>query len=399
MNAPFPSTTEPASEALFERAVLSLPGGNTRSTLFVPPHPPYARRGRGYIVVDVDGHEVIDLQANMSALVHGHAHPVVLAAMVSAANEGCSVGLPTESEVDLASHLVGRIEALELVRFANSGTEAIMSALRLARAYTGRDAILRFDGCYHGAYDAVLPDGSPGVPSEYTATVVSVPYGDIEQFEVALRRNASRLAAVIIDLIPNRLGLVPAPVDFARAVGEMTRQHNVLLIVDEVISFRLEYGGFHTAFELDPDLIALGKVIGGGLPVGAFGGRRSIMEMFDPRRPDHLDHAGTFTANPVVMRAGLTALDLLTRSEIERINKLGDMLRGHLMELGFQVNGRGSLSRLMGLDATTVWWQLYRAGILIGRDGLMCVGTVMTERTIEQIVDRFTAIAHRSGRL
>ena len=301
--------------------------------------------------------------------------------------------------MDLASHLVGRIEALELVRFANSGTEAIMSALQLARAYTGRDAILRFDGCYHGAYDAVLPDGSAGVPSQYPATVVSVPYGDIEQFEVALRRNASRLAAVIIDLIPNRLGLVPAPVHFARAVREMTRQHNVLLIVDEVISSRLEYGGFHTAYELDPDLIALGKVIGGGLPVGAFGGRRSIMEMFDPRRPDHLDHAGTFTANPVVMRAGLAALELLTRSEIERINRLGDMLRRHLMDLGFQVNGRGSLSRLMSVDAATVWWRLYRAGILIGRDGLMCVGTVMTERTIEQIVDRFTAIAHRSRRL
>jgi glutamate-1-semialdehyde 2,1-aminomutase len=387
---------EQRSDELFGRAVVYLPGGNTRSTMYVPPHPPYASRGRGYVVVDVDGNEVIDLQANMSALVHGHAHPAVVEAIKSAADDGSSIGLPTASEVDLASHLVGRIKALELVRFANSGTEAVMTALRLARAYTGRDSILRFGGCYHGTYDAMLADGSPGVPATLRDTVITVPYGDIGQFEKAIRRHAPRLAAVIVDLMPNRIGLITASLEFVRAVRDLTRQLKVLLIVDEVITLRLNHGGLHALYGLDPDLITLGKVIGGGLPAGAFGGRRAIMEMFDPRLPHPLEHGGTFTANPVVMRAGLTALQLLTKSEIARINRLGDMLRARLADLGYEVNGRGSLSRVISDDAPALWWKLYRAGILVGRDGLMCISTVMTDETIDHIVGRFAKVTRPS---
>ena len=380
------------SNELFRRAVACLPGGNTRSTMFVSPHPPYASSGRGCFVVDVDGHEVIDLQANMSALVHGHAHPAVVEAIKSASEDSASIGLPTVSEVDLASHLVGRVESLELVRFANSGTEAVMAAMRLARAYTGRDSILRFKGCYHGTYDAVLAEDSAGVPATLRGTVVTVPYGDLGAVEEAIRRHAPRLAAVIVDLLPNRMGLIPASFEFVRALRDMTRRFEVLLIVDEVITFRLEYGGLHALYGLDPDLITLGKLIGGGLPVGAFGGRRAIMEMFDPRLPNALEHGGTFTASPIVMRAGLTALQLLTRPEIDRINQLGDMLRARLLGLGYKVNGRGSLSCVVSDDPTALWWELYRAGVLVGPSGLICISTVMTDEIIDDVVGRFRSV-------
>ncbi len=383
------------SDELFSNAVAYLPGGNTRSTPASRPHPPYASRGRGYLIVDVDGHEVIDLQANMSALVHGHAHPTIVEAIKAAVDDGTSVGLPTATEVDLARHLVDRIEAVELVRFTKSGTEAVMTALRLARAFTGRDAILRFDGCYHSTHDAMLSDGSPGVPATSRDTVITVPYGDSDRFENAIRRHAADQAAVIIDLMPNRLGLIPGPIEFASTVHDLTRELNVLLIVDEVITFRLEYGGLHAIYDLDPDLIALGKVIGGGLPVGAFGGRRATIEMFDPRVTQPLEHGGTFTANPVGMRAGLTALQLLTRSEIERINRLGDIPRARPAYLGYEVNGRGSLLRVMSDDPIELWWKLYRAGILIGRDGLLCIATVMTDRTVDEIAGRFEIVTRK----
>lgn len=395
MSAHSPGRGALGSDGIFASAVGYLPGGNTRSTLSVPPHPPYASRGRGYLVVDADGHEVIDLQANMSALVHGHAHPAIVNTIKARVEDGASFGLPTATEVELARHLVDRIEALELVRFANSGTEAVMTVLRLVRAHTGRDSILRFAGCYHGTYDAVLADDSAGVPAALRDTVITVPLDDFVGLENAIRKHASRLAAVIIDLMPNRLGLKPVSMEFARAVRALTREFNVLLIVDEVITFRLEYGGLHAIYDLDPDLITLGKVIGGGLPIGAFGGRRALMEMFDPRLPHPLEQGGTFTANPLVMRAGLTALQLLTKSEIERINRLGDMLRMRLTELGYHVNGRGSLSHVTSDDPIGLWWKLYRAGILIGRGGLMCIATVMTEATVDEIALRFESAAEQ----
>ena len=343
-----------------ERAAAALPGGNTRSTVFVPPRPPYAVRGAGHRLLDADGHTVIDLQANMSALVHGHGHPVVVEALAAAARELVSVGLPTESEVALAAHLVERVAALERVRFANSGTEAVMAALRLARAHTGRPAVLRFEGCYHGAYDGVL-DSPRGVPPG--------------------------LLAVLVDLMPNRAGLRPATQQFADAVQRAARDAGALLVIDEVITFRLEHGALHSAYELAPDLVTLGKAIGGGLPVGAFGGRADVMALFDPHRPDPLEHGGTFTANPPTMRAGLAALELLTPAEIGRINALGDRLRAGVAALGLEVHGRGSLARAAIDDE--LWWRLYRTGVLVGRHGLMCVSTPMDDGVIDEVLEVF----------
>jgi glutamate-1-semialdehyde 2,1-aminomutase len=375
------------SDGLFERAVSSLPGGNTRTTVFVPPHPPYAVRGEGYTVHDADGHSVIDLQANMSALVHGHAHPRITQAIADAAAHGTAFGLPTESELALSEHLSTRMPALERVRFANSGTEAVMAALRLARAHADKPAILRFEGCYHGAYDGVLK--SPrGVPPGLQSDQVLAPWGDVGAFTEALTRNADRVAAVLVDLMPNRAGLVPATDEFAHALRALTEELGVILIVDEVITFRLEHGGLHSAYGFAPDLVTLGKAIGGGLPVGAFGGRADVMRLYDPREPDALEHGGTFTAAPVVMRAGLASVELLDAGEVARINRLGDDLRAGLKALGLQVNGRGSLMRVLHDDPDDLWWRLYRAGVLIGHNGLACVSTPMDEAAVAEVVAR-----------
>jgi glutamate-1-semialdehyde 2,1-aminomutase len=374
------------SESLYERALERLPGGNTRATLFTPPVPPYAVRGSGYTIVDADGHEVIDLQGNLTSLVHGHAHPEIVRAVTAAAAAGTSFGLPTEAEVALASHLVERIGCVERIRFANSGTEAVMLALRVARAYTGRPKILRFRGCYHGSYDAVSDDGARGVAPDVWRSVVTVPYGDADAFRAAL---GDDVACVLVDLMPNRIGLPQATPEFARLLRDETAARGILLVVDEVITFRLAASGLHSLYGIEPDLVTLGKTIGGGLPVGGYGGRAAVMAVTDPREPGAVELGGTFNANPLTMRAGLVAMELLDAPEIDRINRLGDRLRS---ELGGDVGGRGSLVQLRGMDLDR-WWRLYRAGVLVARNGLIAISTPMDDATIDEVLRRFERAA------
>jgi glutamate-1-semialdehyde 2,1-aminomutase len=378
------------SSRLGERARGVLPGGNTRTTVFVPPTPPYAVRGRGHVITDADGHEVIDLQANQSSLVHGHAHPAIVAAIAGGLQDGLCFGMPTESEVKLAEHLVARIPAVERLRFTNSGTEAVMTALRTARAFTGRDRILRFEGCYHGAFDAVM-SGSRGVPMSVDADVVVVPWGDVGAFEAAIDEYGDQLACVLVDLMPMRAGLTQASPSFVRALRAGTHACGALLLVDEVITFRLGHGGLAAAMGIEPDLITLGKTIGGGLPVGAFGGRADVMAVLDPREAGYLEHGGTFTGNPTVMRAGLVGLELLDERAVARINALGSRLRGKLRDRGFWANGFGSLSRVLVDDPDAFWWRMYEAGVLIARNGFACVATTMDERDVDAVVDIFEA--------
>lgn len=346
-------------------------------------------RGTGCRLVDADGHEVIDLQGNQTALVHGHAHPAIVAAVAEAAAAGSSFGLPTPAEVELAGRLVDRIPAVERIRFASSGTEAVMLALRVARAYSGRAKILRFAGAYHGSYDDVVDTPARGIPPGVRDWVVTVPFGDEAAFRKAIAAHGDALACVLVDLMPNRLGLMPASPDFVRLLGSETEARGILLVVDEVITFRLATGGLHADYRLEPDLVVLGKVIGGGLPVGAYGGRAEVMAVTDPRAEDALQIGGTFTANPLAMRAGAVALDLLDAAAIERINRLGDLLRAELQERGYRVTGRGSLLRIEAADLLGLWWRLYRAGVLIAPSGLAAVCTPMDERTIETVLERF----------
>jgi glutamate-1-semialdehyde 2,1-aminomutase len=379
------------SASWYEAALEALPGGSSRATIFTPPVPPYAVRGSGFTLVDADGREVIDLQGNQTTLVHGNAHPAIVDAVAEAAACGTSFGLPTTAEVELAEHLVQRVDCVERVRFANSGTEAVMLALRVARAYTGRAKILRFTGAYHGTYDDVLDIGARGVPPGVWDAVVTVPFGDESAFRAAISEYSDELACVLVDLMPNRIGLVPASEAFARAVRDVTAARGILLVVDEVITFRLATGGLHSLYGLSPDLVTLGKTIGGGLPVGAYGGRADVMAVTDPRENGAVELGGTFNANPLTMCAGLTALRLLDAHAIARINRLGDMLRAALTARGYTLHGRGSLLRIAAEDPLDLWWRLYRAGVLIARGGLAAISTPMDESTIDEIVRRFEA--------
>lgn len=378
-----------SSASFYELALTRLPGGSTRATIFTPPSPPYAVRGSGFLLVDADGHEVIDLQGNQTSLVHGHAHPEIVAAIAEAAANGASVGLPTPAEVELAGRLVERIPSVDRIRFANSGTEAVMHALRVARAFTGRTKILRFEGAYHGTYDDVVSEPARGVPPGVRDWIVTVPFGDEAAFRDAIAAHGRELACVLVDLMPNRAGLVPAVASFAELLRAETRAHGVLLVVDEVITFRLATGGLHTEYALEPDLVVLGKVIGGGLPVGAYGGREEVMAVTDPRSADGLQIGGTFTGNPLTMRAGAVALDLLDAAAIDRINGLGNRLRSELNRRGLHVTGRGSLLRIQAPDPLGLWWRLYRAGVLIAHGGLAAVSTPMDEQTVDTILERF----------
>src|SRR5580658_5330787 len=365
----------PSGEALYGRALRHLPGGSSRSTVFVPPHPPYALRGEGWRLFDVDGRELIDLQGNYASLVHGHAFAPAVRAAARALADGSAFGLPTATEVELAERLAGRLRWAERWRFAGSGSEAVMMAVRAARAYSGRDGLLRFAGCYHGSWDAVVEPGARGVPAAAQRDVLTLPVGEERVFLDALEQHGEQLACVLLDLMPNRAGLRPADPAFVELVRAETARRGIALIIDEVITFRMGVGGMQQSYGIEGDLVVLGKLIGGGLPVGALGGRAELLDVFDPRRPDAVAHGGTFSANPVSLRAGLAALDALDAAAIARIDALGERLRAGLTELGHTVTGRGSLLKVHVPDPVEYWWRCYREGVMIAVGGLMCVST------------------------
>lgn len=383
------------SDALYAHATRHLPGGNSRTTVFMAPRPPYARSGRGYMIVDEDGHRLIDLQNNYTALIHGHANPAVTAAAIAAVQDGASFGLPTRHEIALAQALSERVAVGERWRFANSGTEAVMIAIRLARAATGRQAILRFAHAYHGTYDAVLSPQSPGVAGSVAADTVVVPFDDRRAFVDAMNAHGARLAAVLLDPMPNRAGLRPVSAPFATAVQEQVARWGCLLIVDEILTFRVGIAGLHPRYGIRPDLVTLGKIVGGGFPLGVIGGREELMSHFDPRRTDRVEHGGTFSANPVAMRAGLAALRLWTPAEVDRLGALGERLRGTLTSQGWTVTGLGSLVRVHASDPVRLWWALYEAGVLLASNGLGSLSTAMDEQVIEQVQARFGELVER----
>jgi len=379
-------------EQLYQRALAVMPGGNTRSTLFVAPHPPYAVRGNGAEITDADGHVVIDCNNNYTALIHGHADPEILNTVHEVASAGTAFGLPTQYEVEMAELLRGRTGGIEQWRFCNSGTEAVMMLIRAARAHTGRDMIIRFEGSYHGTYDAVVSTAAKGVPVSLRDSVIEVPQGDIDAVERAVHRHPGRVAAVLVDLMPNRAGLNPAEACAIARLVELTRAHGILLAVDEVITFRLEPGGMHTRYGLQPDLISLGKVIGGGFAVGAVGGSAEILAYFSPLADGPVAWGGTFSANPVTMAAGMVALRRFTADAVSNLNARGDALRARLNQHGVTANGSGSLIRLMVDHPGVTWWDLYHAGVLAGTNGLLALSTAMTDEHVTAIGDAVIAV-------
>jgi glutamate-1-semialdehyde 2,1-aminomutase len=375
------------ADEIFARAVEVMPGGNTRSTLFVAPHPPYAVSGAGAVVIDSTGHRTIDCNNNYTSLIHGHADSEVLAAATEVAGAGTAFGLPTSYEVDMAELLRART-GLQQWRFCNSGTEAVMMLLRGARAHTGRDLVVRFDGSYHGTYDGVVSGDAAGVPKAVADESIVLPQNDVAALEAAMQQAGDRVAVVLLDLMPNRGGLQPVSSEFASAARQLTAEYGALLAVDEVITFRLGMGGLHQCYGITPDIVSLGKVIGGGFPVGAVGGRADVLAAFSPLGDGPVAWGGTFSANPVTMAAGLAAMRRYGSDAIATLNARGDELRGRLAEAGLSVNGSGSLLRLQVGNPKAMWWRLYEAGVLAGTNGLLALSTAMTHEDIDLIATR-----------
>jgi glutamate-1-semialdehyde 2,1-aminomutase len=328
------------SEALFAEAQRHLPGGvdsPVRAFRAVGGTPRFIARARGASVWDVDDNRYVDYLASWGPLIAGHAHPGVVAAIQEAAARGTSYGAPTESEVELATLIQQAFPSLDLVRFVNSGTEATMTALRLARAFTSRDLILKFDGGYHGHADGLLvqagsgpltlgqPD-SPGVPSSAASQTLSVAYNDLAAVRDAFAAHPRQVAAVIVEPVAGNMGVVPPAAGFLEHLREMTRESGTLLIFDEVITgFRVAIGGAQQRFGIRPDLTCLGKIVGGGLPVGAYGGRAEIMQQVSPLGPVY--QAGTLSGNPLAMAAGLATLRLLTEPGVyDHLERLASRL-------------------------------------------------------------------------
>lgn len=362
----------PRSAQLYERACRVIPGGVSspvRAFRAVGGTPLFIARGAGSQVFDADGRGYLDLVGSWGPLIAGHAHPDVVASVTAALSRGMTYGAPCEAELDLAERVVSAYPAAEQVRFVSSGTEAVMSAIRVARAYTGRDLIVKFAGCYHGHADHLLVaagsglatfgrPSSAGVPQAFTACTRVLPLDDETALRELFASDGARIAAVIIEPLPANHGLLPQRHEFLEALRRLTTQHGALLIFDEVISgFRLARGGAAERLGITPDLATFGKVIGGGMPVGAFGGARRIMARLAPEGDTY--QAGTLSGNPVAMTAGLATLDVLVReSGWERLESRGQELERLLKPVLAQSRFPVHLVRVGSL----FWLSLHGAG-------------------------------------
>ncbi|MDH4228454.1 MAG: glutamate-1-semialdehyde 2,1-aminomutase [Nitrospirota bacterium] len=332
------------SQSLFKRAARVLPGGvdsPVRAFRGVGGTPPFIARADGARVFDADGNEYIDYVGSWGPMILGHNAEPVRRALAEALGNGTSFGAPTELEIILGEMVIDAVPSVEMVRFVSSGTEATMSALRLARGFTGRDLILKFDGCYHGHGDSLLvkagsgaatlgvPD-SAGVPSDIARNTLTCAYNDLDAVRELVRQHGDSLAAIIVEPVAGNMGLVKPATGFLEGLRELCSGHGIVLIFDEVMTgFRVAYGGYQSLCGITPDLTTLGKVIGGGLPVGAYGGRRDIMEKIAPLGPVY--QAGTLSGNPLAMTAGIATLTELQRPGVyERLEKLGNRLAAGL---------------------------------------------------------------------
>ena len=313
----------------FAEAQTLLPGGvdsPVRAFRSVGGQPLFIERGEGAFLYDVDGNRFVDYVLSWGPLILGHAHPRVVRAIADAAARGTSYGAPSPLELELAKLIQQYVPSIEMIRFVNSGTEATMSALRLARAYTGRNKIIKFEGCYHGHADLLLvqagsgvatlglPD-SPGVPPSTVADTLVAPFNDLVVVERLFEEYANQIAAIIVEPVAGNMGVVPPVAGFLRGLRDITAAHGALLVFDEVMTgFRVHPGGAQALYNIEPDLTTLGKVIGGGLPVGAYGGRRDVMQMVAPAGPMY--QAGTLSGNPLAMTAGIVTLKELQTPEV-----------------------------------------------------------------------------------
>jgi glutamate-1-semialdehyde 2,1-aminomutase len=421
------------SDVLYDMAVRCIPGGvnsPVRAFKSVNSTPIFISKASGSRIWDVDGNEYIDYMASWGPMILGHGHPAVVEAIHTASIQGTSYGLPTEQEVQMAEAITDAFPSIDMVRMVSSGTEATMSAIRLARGVTGREKIVKFDGCYHGHSDSLLVKagsgvatlgipGSPGVPGRLAELTITLPFNDRDAVTNALDAHGDDIACVIVEPVPGNMGVVIPRRGFLELLREKTREKGIVLIFDEVITgFRVAYGGYQTMTGIEPDLTCLGKIIGGGLPVGAFGGRKDIMEHLAPAGPVY--QAGTLSGNPLAMAAGLATLKalregncyetlekrtaflcdeiekLLTRHGIpHRLNRIGSMFT-----LFFADHDVTDFTSSAGSDTQAFaryFTQMLAAGICVAPSQFEAafVSTAHDDRDMEMTLDRFDRVVRQ----
>ena len=424
-----------ATAKLYAEASQYIPGGSSRVHYHFHPSPIYAKSAAGCYLTDAEGVERLDFLNNMTALIHGHGNPAVKQALVDQIERGTAFSEPAEEEIALARLMNERVSSVEQIRFGNSGTESVMLAIKLARAYTGRSMIAKFEGFYHGYYDYAqisngvaglnLGDesaprsvaGSGGLADSVSEDVLVLPFNNRPAVERLLEEHHQSIAALILDPLSNRAGFVRPAEGFLNFLREITSEYGIVLIFDEVICFRISYGGAQGAYGGDPDLTVFGKIIGGGLPVGAVGGRRDIMALLDPSIGNPpVASGGTFSANPLTMVAGFAALEQMTPAEYERLAQLGRRLREEgtsiIAAAGVrgQITGDGSVFRILFTDEPISNYRssarqaaapafianfhlnLLDEGVIISKAMLGCLSTPMGD----QEVDFFLAALERS---
>jgi glutamate-1-semialdehyde 2,1-aminomutase len=391
------AVARPRSHAAFERARALIPGGvNSPARAFgaVGGEPPFIARGEGPFLIDVDGHHYLDFVGSWGPLILGHAHPRVVAAVTEALNAGASFGAPTERESELAELIIAAMPSIQMVRMVSSGTEAAMSAIRLARGFTGRDVIVKFAGCYHGHVDALLVQAgssalthgvpsSPGVPAGCTADTLVLRYNDRQGLADAFKNRGGKIAGVIVEPVVGNMGLVEPSSEFLAELRRLTERHGALLIYDEVMTgFRLAHGGAQELYRQRPDLTVLGKIVGGGLPVGAFGGRADVMRRVLPAGP--VFQAGTLSGNPLAVAAGIATLrELKDRPPYDRLESLSRTLCFGLSAAASAANVPHSVNRV-----GSMWTLFFAPGPVIDFDTARASDTARFARFFWGMMDR-----------
>tara|TARA_R110000751_G_scaffold288076_4_gene393186 strand:+ start:33332 stop:34669 length:1338 start_codon:yes stop_codon:yes gene_type:complete len=423
------------SAAFYERARKVMPGGNTRTSLWWPPYPLYAVSGKGAYVTDVEGDTRLDLHNAFSTLIHGHSHPDIVERVQKQAAMLTCVGMSTELEIELAEALISRIPGAEHIRFSNSGTEATMTALKAARGLTGRARYAKCEGCYHGSYEALelstssrpenwgpaekpnAVEQSRGTPQSMKDEALILPFNDIDAARALLAEHGHAMAAVFVDPVPVRMGLIEADPNYLAMLREETSARGIVLVFDEVVTYRFGRGGYQEIVGITPDLTTLGKLIGGGLPIGAIAGTKAAMSAFDPSGDGPIVwHGGTFNGNPLTMTAGIASVEALTQASYAHMHNLADRARAGLNRqiadrgLNWQVTGTGSMLRLHAHDRAirnyrefypraeeTVLLKkamnaLLNRGILVTNIGVISISSVMTHDDIDMFLDQMAAV-------
>lgn len=410
------------------RAKKRLPGGDTRTATYFAPYPAYMDYGKGCYLYDIDGNTYLDLLNNYTSLIHGHAHPAVVAATREQLDKGTVFGAAGEIQYRHAEHICTRLPAMDQVRYCNSGTEATLFAIRAARAFTGKDAVIKIDGGYHGSHDLAevnifpdpYPEGRPtpritaGVPASVLKDVFVVPFNDLEGMEAMLKNHVDKVAAVLVEPLMGAAGAIPSQPGYLEGLRMLADKYGVLLIFDEVMTFRLGWGGLQAAEDIRPDLTAFGKIIGGGLPIGAFGGRKDIMSQFDPAGRGTIFHSGTFNGCNITMAAGLAAMEAYDRNAVERLNQLGAKLRDGIADaletsgITGCLTGFGSMLNLHWTDEKPVTAfealsgsrnapglfglahiEMMNRGVYTARRGMFVLSTPMIDEDIAKAIGAF----------